>query len=186
MPGYWGAWVPPQGNVSLPGCNPTKPYQCAILPTNQNPVFQFENATALTTQNYPTILAGVSVVPYTSSVTGKVMEGSTPEPGAQVSLLDPYYNGLVLVNNTTASNGVFSFNAPISAGSCPGGKLGSEDGPAGTHHPVQLHQRDDPQPHAGRDQPDHPGLRRLGLPQPVRAPGGPCSDRRERHAVRHE
>jgi hypothetical protein len=121
VPGYWGAWVPPQGNVSLPGCNPTRTYQCAVLPTDQNPVFQFENATALTTQNYPTILSGVSVVPYTSKVTGTVTEGATPEPGAQVSLLDPYYNGLALVNNTTASNGAFSFNAPISAGYAPGG-----------------------------------------------------------------
>ncbi|MGA7649427.1 MAG: hypothetical protein WBW40_01805, partial [Thermoplasmata archaeon] len=33
VPGYWGVWVPPQGNVSLSGCGGAKPfYQCAILP----------------------------------------------------------------------------------------------------------------------------------------------------------
>ena len=111
VPGYWGVWVPPQGNASLPGCNPTKPYQCAILPTNQNPTFLFENATALTTQYYPVTITGVSEVPYTTPVTGVV---STKLPGAQVSLLDPYYNGLSLVNNTTVAGGNFYFNAPIS------------------------------------------------------------------------
>jgi hypothetical protein len=115
VPGYWGVWVPPQGNVSLPGCNPAKPhYQCAILPVDQNPVFQFENATALTTSTYPTIITGVSVLPYTGTIMGTVSSGSIPyEPGAQVSLLDPQYNGLVLVNNTTASNGSFALAAPL-------------------------------------------------------------------------
>ncbi|MGA8092550.1 MAG: PKD domain-containing protein [Thermoplasmata archaeon] len=119
VPGYWGVWVPPQGNVSLSGCGGAKPfYQCAILPANQNPTFQFENATALTTTYYPVTITGVSQVPYTSSVSGTV---STKVPGAQVSLLDPYYNGLSLVNNTTAANGYFNFNAPISTGYAPAG-----------------------------------------------------------------
>src|SRR5208282_3254222 len=103
--GYWGVWVPAQGNVSLPACNPTRPYQCAILPTNQNPVFQFENATALTTAFYPTVISGVSVLPYSGNITGNVTLGGSAEPGARVSVLDPSYNGLALVNNTTASNG---------------------------------------------------------------------------------
>jgi len=118
VPGYWGVWVPPQGNVSLYGCNGVKPYQCAILPTDQNPVFRFENATALTTPYYPITIKGVSEVAYTGKVRGTV---STGEPGAQVSLLDPYYNGLSLVNNTTAANGNFTFNAPISTVYAPGG-----------------------------------------------------------------
>ncbi|MGA8603847.1 MAG: PKD domain-containing protein [Thermoplasmata archaeon] len=113
-PGYWGVWVPPQGNVSIPSCNPTRPYQCAILPQSQNPVFAFENATALTTSNYPVVLTGVSVLPYTGKITGTVSSGATPEPGAQVSLLDPSYNGLVLVNNTTAASGAFSLSVPLS------------------------------------------------------------------------
>lgn len=111
--GYWGVWVPPQGNVSLPGCNPTKPYQCAILPTNQNPVFQYENATSLTTATYPTIITGVAVLPYTGKITGTVTSGATPEPGAQVALLDPLYNGVSLVNNATSSSGAFSLNVPL-------------------------------------------------------------------------
>jgi hypothetical protein len=113
VPGYWGVWVPPQGNLSLPGCNPTKPYQCAVLPTNQSPAFLFENATALTTVFYPTVISGVSVLPYTGNITGTVSSGGVPEPGARVSLLDPIYNGLSLVNNTTASNGAFSLRAPL-------------------------------------------------------------------------
>lgn len=120
VPGYWGVWVPPQGNVSIPGCNPTRPYQCAVLPTDQNPLFQFENATALTTATYPTVITGVSILPYVGKITGTVSSGATPEPGAQVSLLDPFYNGLVLVNNTTASNGAFSLNVPLST-TAPGG-----------------------------------------------------------------
>jgi len=112
-PGYWGVWVPAQGNVSIPACNPTRPYQCAILPTNQNPTFQFQNATALTTAFYPTIITGVSVLPYRGNITGTVSSGGTPEPGAQVSLLDPSYNGLALVNNTTAANGAFTLRVPL-------------------------------------------------------------------------
>ncbi|MGP8076504.1 MAG: hypothetical protein ACLP8Y_07220 [Thermoplasmata archaeon] len=113
VPGYWGVWVPAQGNISLPACNPTRPYQCAILPTDQNPVFQFENATALTTAFYPTVITGVSVLPYGGNITGNVTSGGSPEPGARVSVLDPLYNGLALVNNTTASNGAFTVRVPI-------------------------------------------------------------------------
>ena len=118
VPGYWGISVPAQGNASLPACNPVKPYQCAILPTNQTPVFQFENATALTTVNYPfPPITGVSWLPYTGNITGIVnASGGQPAPGAQVSLLDPNYNGLVLANNTTNSKGAFQLNAPLTAG----------------------------------------------------------------------
>ena len=121
VPGYWGVWVPAQGNLSLLSCNRVRPYQCAILPTNQTPVFQFENATALTTSSYPTTITGVSVVPYSGKITGVVSNSGTPEQGAQVSLLDPDFNGLSLVGNTTAANGSFSLNVPISTGVAPGG-----------------------------------------------------------------
>ena len=115
-PGYWGVWVPAQGNASLPACNPSRPYQCAILPTNQTPTFMYENASALTTVNYPVpAITGVSWLPYTGNITGTVNSSSgEPEPGAQVTLLDPNYNGLVLANNTTNSKGVFQLNAPLS------------------------------------------------------------------------
>jgi PKD domain-containing protein len=113
VPGYWGVWVPAQGNISLPACNPSRPYQCAILPTNQNPVFGFENASALTTSFYPTIISGVSVLPYSGNVTGNVTLGGSAEPGARVSVLDPMYNGLTLVNNTTSSSGGFTVRVPI-------------------------------------------------------------------------
>ncbi len=114
VPGYWGVWVPPQGNVSIPGCNPAKPYyQCAVLPSNQNPVFQFENASALTTSTYPTILTGVSILPYTGTITGTVYSGAETEPGANVALLDPNYDGFVFVNNTTSASGKFTLAVPL-------------------------------------------------------------------------
>jgi len=114
VPGYWGVWVPPQGNVSLPGCNPTKPYyQCAVLPSNQNPVFAFENASALTTTTYPTILQGITVLPYKGNVTGTVTSGGIAQAGAQVALIDPAYNGFVFVNNTTSASGGFNLNVPL-------------------------------------------------------------------------
>ena len=113
-PGYWGVWVPPQGNVSLPGCNPTKPYyQCAVLPTDQNPSFQFQNSSALTTALYPTDITGVSVLAYNGTLNGTVLRAGTAQPGAQVSLLDPLYNGFVFVNNTTAANGEFHLSVPF-------------------------------------------------------------------------
>jgi len=114
VPGYWGLWVPPQGNLSLPGCNGARPYhQCAVLPTNQNPVFAFENLSALTTQTYPTVLTGISVLPYKGNVSGTVTSGGIPESGAQVALIYPLYNGFVFVNNTTTASGKFSLNVPL-------------------------------------------------------------------------
>jgi len=115
-PGYWGVWVPPEGNVSLQSCNPvTKPYLCAILPQNQNPVYRFENATALTTSTYPfPTIANLVALPYYGNVTGNVTGSSGPTPGAQLSLLDPAYNGLVLANSTTSAKGRFSLAVPLS------------------------------------------------------------------------
>jgi len=114
VPGYWGVWVPPQGNASIPSCNSAKPfYQCAVLPSNQNPTFQFENVSALTTSFYPTVVSGVSVLAYNGTLNGTVTLGGAPQPGAQVSLLAPAYNGLALVNNTTSSSGTFHLNVPF-------------------------------------------------------------------------
>ena len=114
VPGYWGLWVPPQGNLSLGGCNAAKPYhQCAVLPASENPVFAFENTSALTTNTYPALLTGISVLPYKGNVTGTVTSGGIPQPGAEVALIDPLYNGFVFVNNTTSSSGKFNLNVPL-------------------------------------------------------------------------
>jgi hypothetical protein len=111
MPGYWGLWVPPQGNVSLSGCSTQ--YRCAILPANQNPVFAFVNASALTTANYPTIITGVSVLAYNGTLTGTVSQGGSSYPGAQVSLIDPAYAGFAFGNNSTSSSGKFNLSVPF-------------------------------------------------------------------------
>ena len=107
-PGYWGLSVPPQANETFIGCKP-----CAALPTSQNPTFSFFNATALTTTLYPPILTGVSVLPYTDTLTGKVTASGNPVSDAYVQLLDPAYDGLSLVNNSTASNGAYVLKAPL-------------------------------------------------------------------------
>ncbi|MGD0249482.1 MAG: DUF1416 domain-containing protein [Thermoplasmata archaeon] len=106
-PGYWGLWVPSQGNASFAGCKP-----CAALPQNQNPMYSFLNSSALTTSFYPTILSGVSILTYTTTVSGTVTYGGNPVVGANVRLLDPAYNGLVLANNSTVSGGAYNFKAP--------------------------------------------------------------------------
>ncbi|HYB77049.1 MAG TPA: hypothetical protein VEE83_00010, partial [Thermoplasmata archaeon] len=113
-PGYWGVWVPPQGNLSLSLCNPAVPYhQCAILPASQNPMFEFQNSTDLTTSLYPTSITGVTQLAYNGSINGTVKSGDIPQQGAQVSLIDPAYNGFAFVNNTTSSAGTFHLNVPF-------------------------------------------------------------------------
>ena len=106
-PGYWGLWVPPQGNASFVGCKP-----CAALPQSQNPTYAFLNSTALTTSFYPSVLTGVTILTYTTTLSGTVTSGGNPVVGANVRLLDPAYNGLVLGNNSTVSSGAYNFKAP--------------------------------------------------------------------------
>jgi invasion protein IalB len=108
QPGYWGLRVPPQTNASFSGCSP-----CAALAVNQNPQYGFENATALTTPNYPTILGNVQVLSYTATLTGTVSLGGSAEPKASVRLLAPTYNNIALVTNTTSASGAFSLLAPL-------------------------------------------------------------------------
>jgi hypothetical protein len=107
-PGYWGLWVPTQTNASFVGCKP-----CAALPQNQNPSFSFLNSTALTTTRYPTVLGGVTVLAYTDTLSGTVTSGGNPVAGANVQLLDPAYNDLVLGNNSTVASGAYNFKAPL-------------------------------------------------------------------------
>jgi hypothetical protein len=108
QPGYWGLWVPPQANASFVGCKP-----CAALSVDQKPTFKFENATALTTTLYPPPVSRVQILPYNATLSGIVYAGGSPLPGAGVSLLAPTYNGVVLVNNTTAANGAYSLKVPF-------------------------------------------------------------------------
>ena len=107
-PGYWGVFVPPQGNRSFTGCSP-----CAALPTNQNPQFAYQSATNLTTTSSPAVVNGVTVLAYNTTLSGTVSQSGSPEAGAAVRLLAPTYNDVILSNNTTASNGAYTLKVPF-------------------------------------------------------------------------
>jgi hypothetical protein len=112
-PGYWGLWVPPQGNASFVGCKP-----CAALPQSQNPTYSFLNATDLTPGNPyppPAINNVLITKPYSATLSGNVTDLGTPVAGANVQLIDPAFEGFVLANNTTASGGTYKFKAPVGA-----------------------------------------------------------------------
>ena len=109
-PGWWGLWVPPQAHLKLTGCNP-----CAILPGTQNPQYYWENSTTLTNgASNPVYLTNVQRLPYDSTLVGNVTWNGTGKPvsGASVELLAPTYNGFVLANNTTTTNGYYTLNVP--------------------------------------------------------------------------
>lgn len=110
-PGYWGVWVPPQGNLSVPGCKFCAPF--GVFPAEQNTQFSYVNATALTTTTYPTIVSNVNVLSYTGEISGTVSAGGKLVGGAEVQLLDAQYNGFALVNNTTASGGAYTLKVPL-------------------------------------------------------------------------
>ncbi len=107
-PGNWGVWVPPQGNASFALCKP-----CAALPQQQNPQFSYQSATNLTSTLYPVVIPNVQISAYNSVLSGTVTDaGANPIAGANVRLLDPVFNNLMLGNNTTASNGAYTFKVP--------------------------------------------------------------------------
>ncbi len=106
-PGWWGIWVPAQTNLTLGGCNP-----CAILAQDQNPVYQYLNATELTTYS-PWVVSNVNTLPYNATLTGNVSSAGAPEPGATVKLLAPTYAGVSLVANVTNVNGTYVLKAPF-------------------------------------------------------------------------
>jgi hypothetical protein len=108
-PGWWGVWVPPQGNLSTPGCRLCAPV--GVYPVNQTPLFSYLNATALTTVNYPVSIT-VNVASYTTSLSGTVKLDGAAVGGAQVELLDPQYEGFVLANNTSLTNGSYAMKVP--------------------------------------------------------------------------
>ncbi len=107
-PGEWGLWVPAEGNASLgSACTP-----CAVLPASPQPVYQYESVKELSSQTSVRSIDNVSLLEYNATIYGNVTQGSTKEPGANVQLLDPLYNSLVLYNNTTRSVGNYSLKAP--------------------------------------------------------------------------
>ncbi len=110
VPGWWGVWIPPQGNLSVPACRLCAPF--GVFPSQQNTQFTYLNASALTTATYPVVLTNVNVLSYTGTIQGTVTSGGKAAGGAQVQLLDPQYNGFVLVNNTTTASGAYSLAVP--------------------------------------------------------------------------
>jgi hypothetical protein len=108
-PGWWGVWVPPQAGLKLTGCSP-----CAILPGDQNPTYYNESIANLTSATYQVGVAGVSRLPYDSTLLGNATWGSTGKPaaGATVQLLSPRYAGFVLANNTTTTAGFYTLPVP--------------------------------------------------------------------------
>ncbi|HTT14190.1 MAG TPA: hypothetical protein VMG81_00165 [Thermoplasmata archaeon] len=106
-PGYWGVSVPAQANISVPSCKP-----CAILPQSVGPSFGYVNSSALTTALYPSYVTNVTVIPYTATLTGKVLEAGVPQVGAHLYLLDPTFGSLVLAQNNTTAGGAYVMTVP--------------------------------------------------------------------------
>jgi len=111
VPGWWGVWIPPQGNLSVPGCKLCAAF--GVFPSSQNTQFYNLNVSALTTTTYPVVLGNVNVLSYTGSISGTVYSGAKAVGGARVQLLDPQYNGFVLSNNTTTASGAYNFAVPL-------------------------------------------------------------------------
>ncbi|HKV90392.1 MAG TPA: PKD domain-containing protein [Thermoplasmata archaeon] len=116
QPGWWGTWVPPQAHVKVGGSATPD----AILPLSQNPTYQYENVSDLTTTNYQVTIGGVQVLQYTSTIWGNASFNGRAVGGASVQLLDPTFNGFVLANNTTDAVktnttvvGEFSLSVPV-------------------------------------------------------------------------
>ncbi len=106
--GYWGLWVPAAGNVSLgTSCSP-----CAILPAQVAPVYQYETASELTSTTAVREVNNVSLDKESVTIFGNATVAGGPAIGADVELLAPNFNGLVLYNNTTRAVGNYSIRAP--------------------------------------------------------------------------
>ena len=110
-PGYWGVWVPPQGNLTIAGCKTCAPV--GVFPVDQNTQFWDLNVSALTTTNYPVNLDNVTVESYNGEIAGTVSYDGKGVGGAQVQLLYPKYNNFVLVNNTTTPSGAYTLKVPL-------------------------------------------------------------------------
>ena len=107
-PGYWGLWVPPQGNQSFAGCSP-----CAILPQSQDPVFNFFSASQLTSPTFSASINNTQALGYPATLSGTVNYEGSPALGATVRLLAPVYNDFVLsVTKSNATTGAYSLKVP--------------------------------------------------------------------------
>jgi hypothetical protein len=115
VPGYWGVSIPAAANLTLSAYR----QPAAAVPLNQTTQFFFLNTTALSTTNYPVLLDNITVLNYNGKIAGTVTSGGSPEEGAQVQLLWPAYNGLVLYSNTTNASGGFTLKAPPSTPPSP-------------------------------------------------------------------
>jgi hypothetical protein len=116
-PGYWGLWVPAQGNVSglvgTAGTYCTSSRTCAVLPADQTAVFNFYTSANLTSTSPLSVTMYANVDTYPATVQGYVVSGGTVLPGAVVKLLDPNYAGLVLYNTTSnGTTGAYSIRSP--------------------------------------------------------------------------
>jgi len=109
VPGSWGLWVPPQGNVSLGGtaCSP-----CGVLPAHPAPLYNYYTAQNLTSTTQTHSIRGVSLLTYNATLSGNVSKGTSKAPGANVELIAPGYSGFVLTNNTTQSIGNYTMKVP--------------------------------------------------------------------------
>lgn len=110
VPGWWGVWIPPQGNLSVPGCKLCNPF--GVFPTTQDTQFYYLNATALTTTGYP-VTVNATVLSYTGEIAGTVTSGGRAIGGVSVQLLDPRYNDFVVASNTTTSSGAYTILVPL-------------------------------------------------------------------------
>jgi hypothetical protein len=114
-PGWWGVWIPPQGRASLASCT-----NCGFLPATPNPTYAYENGTDLTTSTYPVGIGGVSLVRYTTTLSGSVSYGSGsgasgPAAGATVDVIAPTSDGFVLASATANATGYYTMLAPSGA-----------------------------------------------------------------------
>jgi len=107
-PGWWGVSVPPQANLSVPGCRP-----CTIVPQNPLPLYSFRNATQLSNAfSNPVVITGVQPLAGNVTLTGTVTYSGSPAAGASVELLSPTFNGFVVANNTTTTSGTYRLSVP--------------------------------------------------------------------------
>ncbi len=110
-PGWWGLDVQPQGSVQSSTCPPGGLGECAVIPANSTPQYEFESATLLTTTN-SRLITGVTVVGFSTNVTARVLLAGNVVAGATVEVISPRVPGIALSENTTNKTGYTTFEAP--------------------------------------------------------------------------
>ena len=109
VPGWWGVYLPAQGNLTITGCKLCLPF--GVFPTVQSTQWWNLNATSLTTTTYP-VTVNATVLSYTGELSGTVTNGGRGVGGAIVQLLDPLYDDFVVANNTTIASGAYTLLVP--------------------------------------------------------------------------